>query len=352
MEPVQVSGSTVSMATLHNASELARKGVLVGDTVVLRKAGDVIPEIVGPGGRAPRRETSGAFVMPTQCPACGTELHYEREGDADLRCPNHRSCPAQLRERLFHVASRSALDIESLGYQSAPRCWRPGCCIDEGDLFDLTEDGAAPSAVLHHHERPLTRERAQAAAQSGGGQDPAAGQVPGRPEHPARRTRRRPRTWRRRSVTSSGSPRPRPRNWLRSRASAPPWRPPSPSGSPSTGTAKSSASGGRPAASCGMSRSRPQEQTLAGLSVVVTGSLEGYTRDTAAEAITSRGGKVASSVSKKTSFVVVGESPGLEVRQGGRVEGADPVGRRGVQCAARARPRGRAGVAAAVARDA
>ena len=118
MEPVQVSGSTVSMATLHNASELERKGVLIGDTVVLRKAGDVIPEIVGPVVDL-RDGSERRFVMPTHCPVCGTELGYEREGDADLRCPNHRSCPAQLRERLFHVASRSALDIEVLGYQSA-----------------------------------------------------------------------------------------------------------------------------------------------------------------------------------------------------------------------------------------
>src|SRR4029077_18368010 len=105
MEPVQVSGSTVSMATLHNDSELERKGVLIGDTVVLRKAGDVIPEIVGPVV-ALRSGSERRFVMPTHCPVCGTALHHEREGDADLRCPNHRSCPAQLRERLFHVASR------------------------------------------------------------------------------------------------------------------------------------------------------------------------------------------------------------------------------------------------------
>ncbi len=184
MEPVQVSGSTVSLATLHNASELARKGVLVGDTVVLRKAGDVIPEIVGPVV-ALRTGNERTFVMPTRCPACGTDLHYEREGDADLRCPNHRSCPAQLRERLFHLASRSALDIESLGYQSAAALLETGLLIDEGDLFNLTEECASPGTVLHHDERPVDRERAQAAAQSGGGQDAAARQVPGGAEHPA-----------------------------------------------------------------------------------------------------------------------------------------------------------------------
>ncbi|HTZ42940.1 MAG TPA: NAD-dependent DNA ligase LigA, partial [Jatrophihabitans sp.] len=114
MEPVFVAGSTVGMATLHNASEVVRKGVLIGDTVVLRKAGDVIPEILGPVVEL-RDGTERAFVMPTHCPACGTELRPEKEGDADIRCPNQRSCPAQLRERLFHVAGRGAFDIEVLG---------------------------------------------------------------------------------------------------------------------------------------------------------------------------------------------------------------------------------------------
>ena len=139
MEPVQVSGSTVGMATLHNASEVKRKGVLIGDTVVLRKAGDVIPEIVGPVVDL-RDGSEREFVMPTHCPACGTALAYEKEGDADLRCPNTRSCPAQLRERLFHVASRNALDIEVLGYQSGQALLEAGLLTDEGDLFDLTED--------------------------------------------------------------------------------------------------------------------------------------------------------------------------------------------------------------------
>jgi DNA ligase (NAD+) len=115
MEPVQVSGSTVGTATLHNAQEVERKGVLIGDTVVLRKAGDVIPEIVGPVVEL-RDGTERPFVMPTHCPECGTPLRVEKEGDADVRCPNARSCPAQLRERLFHVAGRGALDIEVLGY--------------------------------------------------------------------------------------------------------------------------------------------------------------------------------------------------------------------------------------------
>jgi DNA ligase (NAD+) len=118
MEPVVVAGSTVEMATLHNAHEVARKDVRPGDTVVLRKAGDVIPEILGPV-LALRPEGCPRGTMPTHCPSCGTELVEVREGDKDLRCPNTRSCPSQLRERLFHLASRAALDIEVLGWQAA-----------------------------------------------------------------------------------------------------------------------------------------------------------------------------------------------------------------------------------------
>ncbi len=118
MEPVRVAGSTVEFATLHNASEVKRKGVLVGDTVVLRKAGDVIPEIVGPVVDL-RTGDETEFEMPTECPECQTPLAPAKEGDADIRCPNTRSCPAQLRERVFHVAGRGAFDIEVLGYEAA-----------------------------------------------------------------------------------------------------------------------------------------------------------------------------------------------------------------------------------------
>jgi DNA ligase (NAD+) len=138
MTPVKVAGSTVQMATLHNAQEVERKGVLIGDTVFLRKAGDVIPEIIGPVVES-RTGKERAFVMPTMCPECGTPLAPEKEGDADIRCPNSRSCPAQLRERLFHVAGRGAFDIEGLGYKAAMALLDCGLIVDEGDLFSLTE---------------------------------------------------------------------------------------------------------------------------------------------------------------------------------------------------------------------
>jgi DNA ligase (NAD+) len=139
MEPVTVSGSTVSLATLHNADEVRRKGVLIGDRVVIRKAGDVIPEVLGPVVEA-RDGTERAFVMPTHCPECGTALARQKAGDVDLRCPNARSCPAQLRERIFHLAGRGAFDIEVLGYEAATALLTSGVVRDEGDVFALTED--------------------------------------------------------------------------------------------------------------------------------------------------------------------------------------------------------------------
>src|ERR1700710_570256 len=139
MEPVKVAGSTVSLATLHNASEVKRKGVLIGDHVVIRKAGDVIPEVLGPVVDL-RDGSEREFVMPTHCPECGTRLVRQKAGDVDQRCPNARSCPAQLRERLFHVAGRGAFDIEGLGYEAATALLASGVVQDEGDVFPLPED--------------------------------------------------------------------------------------------------------------------------------------------------------------------------------------------------------------------
>jgi DNA ligase (NAD+) len=308
MEPVQVAGSTVGMATLHNASEIVRKGVLIGDTVVLRKAGDVIPEIVGPVVDL-RDGNERVFVMPTHCPACGTELRPEKEGDADLRCPNARSCPAQLRERLFHVASRDALDIEVLGYQSGQALLDAGLLVDEGDLFSLTEDklkktdffttkagalSANGAKLLANLEMAKTRPLdkflvALSIRHIGKGVAPDIAAAFGDIETLATATAEQlaevegigPTL-----VTAIT-------DWF-----AVPWH--------REIVHKWQAAG------CVMRDESKitREQTLAGLSIVVTGSLEGYTRDSATEAITSRGGKVAGSVSKKTSFVVVGDAPG------------------------------------------
>ena len=140
MEPTKVAGSTVENATLHNAHEVTRKDVRPGDTVILRKAGDVIPEILGPV-LALRPKGLRRWKMPTKCPACGTALAQQKEGDKDLRCPNHERCPAQVRERVFHVAGRGAFDIEGLGYEAAVALLDAGAISNEGDLFDLDEAG-------------------------------------------------------------------------------------------------------------------------------------------------------------------------------------------------------------------
>jgi DNA ligase (NAD+) len=139
LEAVQVSGVTVTSATLHNQSEVLRKGVLIGDTVVIRRAGDVIPEVLGPVV-ALRDGSEKAFVMPTKCPSCGTKLAPAKEGDVDIRCPNSRTCPAQLVERIFHLAGRGAFDIEVLGYKAAIALIESGVIRDEGDIFALDEE--------------------------------------------------------------------------------------------------------------------------------------------------------------------------------------------------------------------
>ena len=137
MEPVKVAGSTVTNATLHNGQEIVRKGILIGDTVLIRKAGDVIPEVLAPVIEK-RDGSERAFVMPTKCPDCGSKLRAISEGDVDIRCPNAQSCPAQVVERLFYIGSRSALDIDVLGYEAAAALLADKLVTDEGDLFGLT----------------------------------------------------------------------------------------------------------------------------------------------------------------------------------------------------------------------
>ena len=317
MRPVFVSGSTVEMATLHNASEVRRKGVLIGDTVVLRKAGDVIPEIVGPVVDL-RDGSEREFVMPTHCPECGTELRPEKEGDADIRCPNQRSCPAQLRERLYHVAGRGAFDIEMLGYEAATALLDAGVVHDEGDLFTLAEpellrvplftrapkkgeEGPQLSAngqrllanLRDAMQRPLWRvlvalsirhvgpTAARALATHFGSLDAiraASTEELAAVEGVGHTIAESIRRWFDEPSVS----------WHLDIIEK--WR----------------AAGVR--LEDEVDHSTPR--LLEGLSVVVTGSLTGWSRDAAKEAILARGGKAASSVSKSTAFVVVGDAPG------------------------------------------
>ena len=314
MEPALVAGSTVSMATLHNADEVRRKGVLIGDLVFLRKAGDVIPEVLGPVVE----ERTGAereFVMPTTCPACGTPLAPAKAGDVDIRCPNTRSCPAQLRERLFHVGSRGALDIEGLGWQAASALLDAGLVVDEGDLFGLTADDlrraafftraagrgeegpqltANAAALLTNLEKaktqPLWRVLVALSIRHVG---PTAAQALAR-ELRSLEAIDAADVGTLAAVDGVG-----PiiaesvREWFGvdwHREVLTKWR----------------AAGVRHEDDAADEGPRP----LDGVTVVVTGTVEGFTRDGATAAVQERGGKVSGSVSKKTHFVVVGDNPG------------------------------------------
>ena len=335
MEPIKVSGSTVQMATLHNAEEVRRKGVLIGDMVVLRKAGDVIPEIVGPVVDL-RTGDEREFVMPEKCPACSTKLAYEREGDADIRCPNARSCPAQLRERVAHVASRGAFDIEALGYEGAAALTAADSgrapLSDEGDLFGLTADDLAGVMIKRVRKSKDGTQREELVPYF------FTKATPKKPSVPTANTERlfteltkakRQPLWRvlvamsirhvgptaaRALATEFGS--------LDAILAASENELAATDGvGPTIAAAlkawfdvdwhreiveKWRAAGVRMADE----RDESVPRHLEGLSIVVTGSLSAFSRDEAKESIIARGGKAVSSVSKKTDFVVVGDSPG------------------------------------------
>ena len=310
MEPVKVSGSTVDRATLHNVDEVKRKGVLIGDMVILRKAGDVIPEVLGPVADL-RTGDEREFKFPDKCPACQTPLARE-EGEVDWRCPNTRSCPAQLRERLFHLAGRGAFDIEVLGYEAVSALLDCGLVADEGDVFSLTEErlltcpffvvkqgtlSANAARLLGNlaeaRTRPLWRilvalsirhvgpTAARALAAEFGSLDAietasvdALAAVDGVGP----------------TIATSL------RDWFTEdwhRAIVAKWR-----------------DAGVRLADPDFDPNRAAARLLAGVSVVITGTLAGFTRDEAGEAVRQAGGKVTSSVSKKTDFVVAGENAG------------------------------------------
>ncbi|OMC22081.1 NAD-dependent DNA ligase LigA [Mycobacterium colombiense] len=308
MTPVKVAGSTVGLATLHNAAEVKRKGVLIGDTVMIRKAGDVIPEVLGPVVDL-RDGSEREFVMPTACPECGTTLAPAKEGDADIRCPNARSCPAQLRERVFHVAGRGAFDIEGLGYEAAIALLKAGVIADEGDLFTLTEDDLLRTELFRTKAGALSANGKRLLDNLDKAKKVALWRV-----LVALSIRHVGPTAARALATEFGD--------LDSIVSASTERLAAVEGvGPTIAAAltewftvdwhcaiveKWRAAGVRMADE----RDTSVQRTLEGLTVVVTGSLGGFSRDDAKEAILTRGGKAAGSVSKKTDYVVAGDSPG------------------------------------------
>ena len=313
MEPVLVAGSTVTHATLHNSQEVERKGVLIGDYVVIRKAGDVIPEVLS-AVTDKRTGKERKFVMPTTCPDCATKLVEQSEGDVDLRCPNAQSCPAQLRERLYYIGSRAALDIEVLGYEAANALLDAKIIKDESELFNLTEEklmtspfftkkdgsaGANVKKLLDALEvaktRPLWRvivslsirhvgpTAAQALATHfksidaiSKAQSEALSQVDGVG-----------------GVIADSIV-----DWFKVQWHQQIIKQWSAAGVLTELVATSAA-----------------PQTLAGLTFVVTGSLESFTRDGINEVIIAHGGKSASSVSKKTDYVLVGAEPGSKAQK-------------------------------------
>ena len=311
MEPVKVAGSTVTNATLHNAEEILRKGVLIGDTIVIRKAGDVIPEVLGPVIDK-RKGTERAFVMPTHCPECGAELRAMSQGDVDIRCPNTQSCPAQLRERIYYIGSRAALDIDVLGYEAAIALLDAQIIKDESDLFDLTKEKLVTStfftkkdgtpaanvdkllaALEEAKNRPLWRTLVALSIRHVG---PTAAQG---------------------LATALGSVK------AISQASAQEL-------ADIDGVGQIIAesivewfgvkwhqeiiSKWEKAGVCMVvQQSEQMPQTLAGLTFVVTGGLESFTRDGISETITAHGGKPSSSVSKKTDYVLAGSDPGSKL---------------------------------------
>ncbi len=303
LEPVHVGGVTITRATLHNEDDLARRGVLIGDTVVVRRAGDVIPEIVGPVADL-RTGKERAFVMPRECPECQTPL-ARPVGEIDWRCPNTVGCPAQRREAVFHLANRGAMDIDGLGYETAIALLENGRINDIADVFHLEESsfeglrGFGPKKIEQvlrgvdaARDRPLWRllvalsvrhvgpTAARAIAREFGSLDRI---VAASAEEIATVEGVGP-------VVAQALT-----DWLcddRHRAILDRLR------SGGVRTEDSSTDDGP----------RPLE----GVAVVVTGSLVGFSRDSATEAVQSRGGKVSGSVSKKTGFVVVGENPGTK----------------------------------------
>ncbi|MEO6470609.1 MAG: NAD-dependent DNA ligase LigA [Aeromicrobium sp.] len=319
MEPIRVAGSTVEMATLHNQHEVKRKGVLIGDMVVLRKAGDVIPEIVGPVVQL-RDGSEREFVMPTECPSCGTPLAPSKEGDADIRCPNTRSCPSQLRERLAHVGGRGAFDIEVFGWEGATALLDAGVLVDEGGLFALTAEDLV-TVPLYTRVAKKTEVKAGSAERvlSANGQallenlEKAKAQPLWR-VLVALSIRHVGPTAARALATHFGTV-----DAIRA-ASAEDL-----SSVEGVGATIAEAvlewfsvdwhsaivdAWAKAGVRMADERDDSISRTLEGLTIVVTGSLVDFTRDSVKEAIIARGGKASGSVSKKTDYVVVGESAG------------------------------------------
>jgi DNA ligase (NAD+) len=313
MEPVLVAGSTVTHATLHNSQEVTRKGVLIGDYVVIRKAGDVIPEVLS-AVTDRRTGNEQKFKMPDKCPDCGAKLVEQSEGDVDLRCPNAQSCPAQLRERLYYIGSRAALDIDVLGYEAANALLDARIIKDESELFDLTteklmtspfftkKDGTAGAnvkkildALETAKSRPLWRVIVSLSIRHVG---PTAAQALANSFKSIEAISKAKSDQLSEVDGVGGVIADSIVDWFKVD-----WH---------KNIVKSWAKAG---VMTELVESSNLPQTLAGLTFVVTGSLETFTRDGINEVIMAHGGKSSSSVSKKTDYVLVGSEPGSKAKK-------------------------------------
>jgi DNA ligase (NAD+) len=313
MEPVLVAGSTVTHATLHNSQEVTRKGVLIGDYVVIRKAGDVIPEVLS-AVTDRRTGNEQKFKMPDKCPDCGAKLVEQSEGDVDLRCPNAQSCPAQLRERLYYIGSRAALDIDVLGYEAANALLDARIIKDESELFDLTteklmtspfftkKDGTAGAnvkkildALETAKSRPLWRVIVSLSIRHVG---PTAAQALANSFKSIEAISKATSDQLSEVDGVGGVIADSIVDWFKVD-----WH---------KNIVKSWAKAG---VMTELVESSNLPQTLAGLTFVVTGSLETFTRDGINEVIMAHGGKSSSSVSKKTDYVLVGSEPGSKAKK-------------------------------------
>ncbi|WGP05088.1 NAD-dependent DNA ligase LigA [Bacillus subtilis] len=342
MEPVTVAGSTVERATLHNGYEVKRKGVLIGDTVTLRKAGDVIPEVLGPVA-ALRDGSEHEFVMPTHCPSCGTELGEQKEGDKDLRCPNSRSCPAQLANRIFYLASRAAFDIEALGEEAALALTAPAepetpPLTSEAFLFDLTPEDLADVRIWRNKKvkgvETGERELVPYFYTRGTAKKPSAPSANTKKLFDELEKAKDQDLWRVLVALSIRHVGPTAARTLAAKfrtleaireASLEEL-----SAVESIGTTIAQSIRAwfeidwhieivETWAAAGVRMEDDEveaaEQTLEGLTIVATGSLSSFTRDGIKEAILGAGGKAAGSVSKKTDYVVAGENAGSKLEK-------------------------------------
>jgi len=302
LEPVHVAGSTVARATLHNVDEVARRDVRPGDTVFVRKAGDVIPEVVGPvlSKRPPDAEP---WAMPTTCPECGTEL-VRPEGDVVTRCPNTTGCPAQRWGTIVHFAGRGAMDIEHLGERTISLLLNQGKLDDVADIYRLTADDFADqagfgersvanllAAIEASKERPLERLLTGLSIRHVG-------------EHVATVLATRYRDLEALASASEEELAAVDEIGPTIAASVAAW----------FATDRNRELIGRLTAAGLNTKAEGTdesvERTLDGKAVVLTGALEGLSRDEATQAIVARGGRVTSSVSKRTDYVVVGADAG------------------------------------------